>query len=188
MASYQQSSHAFCFSSIISMQRRRNPRISSPPTSHSFSSADDDNHRRNNSRTFGVPNRIWLVIIVLLATILLLHRLLPPSPTPTLPSYASADLKPKNYFNSSSEPHNPFPFCPVNGPTNSLAAKYGPGPLAQTRINLGTGYRIQRVLKRALSGRPVTISVVGGSSMHLFLVFSPSFSYSSSICLPWCGR
>lgn len=163
------SSHA-AFSMDHNIKLRAKPalRISSPPGSHSSLGArDDEKPRRAASRTLGVANRVWLIVLGVLVTILLLHRLLPgPSKSP-LPSYASGDLHPKNYFNASSStspPPNPFAFCPSNGPSDELAARYGASPLSQTRRFQGTGYRIQRVLRRALSGQPVTISVIGGSS------------------------
>ncbi|KAF7762099.1 hypothetical protein Agabi119p4_8692 [Agaricus bisporus var. burnettii] len=145
------------------MQRRRNPRISSPTTPHTHPAAAD-NAARSPARTLGVSNRIWLVVVVVLATLLLLHRLLPHHTSDPLPSYASADLTPTNYLDpSSARPQNPFAFCPVHGPSDPLAAKYSTSLLTQTRITQGTGHRIQRVLKRALSGQPVTISIIGGS-------------------------
>ncbi|KXN83806.1 hypothetical protein AN958_01042 [Leucoagaricus sp. SymC.cos] len=154
------------------MQRRRiNPPTSSPLSSSSSLGGLDEKHGHHSSaRTFGVANRVWVVVVVLLATILLVHQFLPGPSQPRLPSYASDDLKPKNYLNttsssssSSSPPANPFPFCPTNGPTDTLAAKYNGALLSQTRSFVGTGYRIQRVLRRALTGQPVTISIVGGS-------------------------
>ncbi|KAF9452137.1 hypothetical protein P691DRAFT_661721 [Macrolepiota fuliginosa MF-IS2] len=125
--------------------------------------AADEKHRRTASRTFGVANPVWLIVVLVVVTILLVHRLLPGPSPPPLPSYASADLKPKNYLNAPASAQNPFPFCPTNGPSDTLAAKYGAGTLSQTRSQLGSGYRIQRVLKRALSGQQVTISIIGGS-------------------------
>ena len=58
----------------------------------------------------------------------------------------------------------PFAWCPALGPTDQLAAKYDPISLSKTRLHTGSGARVQRVITRALSGHPVTISVVGGSS------------------------
>lgn len=148
--------------------RSKSLRISSLPSRHpSLGTQEDKRARRGPSRTLGITNRVWLVIILVFATTLLLHHFLPGrSPSP-LPSYASNDLLPKNYLNSSSwtsPPPNPFPFCPSNGPSDTLAAKYGTALHSRTRNFQGTGYRIQRVLRRALSGQPVTISVIGGSS------------------------
>lgn len=145
---------------MISMQRRRNPRIASPLRAHGSMAHDDEKRPGSTSRT-----HIGLIVVGLLTTIFLVHRLLPGPSSPPLPSYASADLKPKNYLNTTTGvPQNPFPFCPPNGPTDKMAVKYGAGALAQTRTHLGTGYRTQRVLKRALAGQPVTFSIIGGSS------------------------
>ena len=36
--------------------------------------------------------------------------------------------------------------------------------LLKSRLHMGTGARVQRVLNRAMSGAPITISVLGGSS------------------------
>jgi hypothetical protein len=44
-----------------------------------------------------------------------------------------------------------------------MAAKYGAITLSQSRLHVGSGARLQRVISRALKGHPVTISVIGGS-------------------------
>ncbi|KAF9001181.1 hypothetical protein BDQ17DRAFT_1391107 [Cyathus striatus] len=44
-----------------------------------------------------------------------------------------------------------------------MAAKYGMSVLSKSRMHLGTSTRIQRVIERALAGKPITISVIGGS-------------------------
>ena len=154
-------------------------RISSPPTRHpSLGAQSAKKTGRGPSRTLGITNRTWLVIIFVFTTTLLLHHFLPGRSPPPLPSYASTDLHPKNYLNtsssSSSSPPNPFPFCPSNGPSDTLAAKYGAALHSRTRNFQGTGYRVQRVLRRAFSGQPVTISVIGGSSTSS--VLCPSLS------------
>ena len=74
-----------------------------------------------------------------------------------------SDLKPKNYLNISDGDTVPFSFCPALGPTDELAIKYDSIALAKTRMHVGSGARMQRVVSRALAGHPVTISVVGGS-------------------------
>lgn len=78
---------------------------------------------------------------------------------------------PKNYLHgvnnpigNSSEVANPFDFCPVFGPKDDIAKKYGVVPLSQSRLHLGSGGRVHRVIHKALLGQPVTISVLGGSS------------------------
>jgi len=173
--------------------RSKSLRISSLPSRHpSLGTQEDKKARRGPSRTLGITNRVWLVIILVFATTLLLHHFLPGrSPSP-LPSYASNDLLPKNYLNSSSwtsPPPNPFPFCPSNGPSDTLAAKYGTALHSRTRNFQGTGYRIQRVLRRALSGQPVTISVIGGSSASSLVRSLPELACLIILCsirVPWC--
>lgn len=70
----------------------------------------------------------------------------------------------KNYLNSSKIEPAPFEFCPFYGPGDTLAQKYGAHNLAKSKVHMGSGGRIQRVIHKALSGLPVTISVLGGSS------------------------
>ncbi|KAG9046394.1 cap64-like protein [Tulasnella sp. UAMH 9824] len=69
----------------------------------------------------------------------------------------------KNYLNSSKIEPAPFEFCPFYGPGDTLAQKYGAHNLAKSKVHMGSGGRIQRVIHKALSGLPVTISVLGGS-------------------------
>ncbi|KAG8870044.1 cap64-like protein [Tulasnella sp. 331] len=69
----------------------------------------------------------------------------------------------RNYLNTSSAMPAPFDFCPIYGPRDPVAAKYGGHNLARGRIHMGSGARVQRVVHKALSGLPVTISVLGGS-------------------------
>ncbi|KAG9029996.1 cap64-like protein [Tulasnella sp. JGI-2019a] len=68
----------------------------------------------------------------------------------------------RNYLNTSTTPA-PFDFCPIYGPGDPMATKYGGHNLARGRIHTGSGARVQRVMHKALSGLPVTISVLGGS-------------------------
>lgn len=69
----------------------------------------------------------------------------------------------RNYLNISSATPAPFDFCPIYGPGDPVAAKYGGHNLARGRIHTGSGARVQRVIHKALSGLPVTISILGGS-------------------------
>jgi len=76
------------------------------------------------------------------------------------------DLHPQNYLRNLTKGDAtpaPFDFCPVYGPGDALGLKYGSTALGRSKIYSGTGTRIQRVIHKALSGRPVTISVLGGS-------------------------
>jgi hypothetical protein len=50
---------------------------------------------------------------------------------------------------------------------DEVGNKYGAVRLGQSRLHVGSGARVQRVLNRALAGYPVTISVIGGSGTFL---------------------
>ena len=119
--------------------------------------------------------RLWIPVLAILLLLTLIHFLLPPSNSSSSihqPNYSNADLKAKNYLNSS-EPviPNPFDFCPSYSPGDKIGAKYGAVTLSKSRMHLGSGARIQRVLNKALAGQSVTISVLGGSGIP----FSSSF-------------
>ncbi|KAG6864289.1 hypothetical protein C0991_010785 [Blastosporella zonata] len=124
----------------------------------------DDKGSRFSQRSFGVTNRIWIILAFFLFIIGFTHFSLPGTTTvPTKPQFSSSNLKAKNYLNISETGPNPFDFCPVYGPGDELGLKYGAQALSKTRMHLGSGERIHRVLNRALSGQPVTISILGGS-------------------------
>lgn len=72
-------------------------------------------------------------------------------------------LTAKDYLNASTSDPAPFAFCPVFGPGDAIAQRRGQVPLLKSRIHTGTGARLQRVIQKAMSGHPVTISVLGGS-------------------------
>ncbi|KIM54294.1 hypothetical protein SCLCIDRAFT_137147 [Scleroderma citrinum Foug A] len=136
--------------------------------------AVDPSRSRWLQRSFGVPNRIW-ALLLLVVSIVSLTRILPVSQTHT--QVTTIGLTPKNYFRESSSvpapnasesdaftlANHPFDFCPVFGPNDDLAERYGALALAQSRIHLGSGGRVHRMLHKALLGQPVTISVLGGS-------------------------
>ena len=65
----------------------------------------------------------------------------------------------------------PFDFCPSYSPGDKIGTKYGTVTLSKSRMHLGSGARIQRVLNKALAGQSVTISVLGGSG----ILFPSSF-------------
>ena len=125
---------------------------------------------RLSARTFGLPNRIWL-IVGLFGSLILFTRLVLPAHTSDasyyLRSHSSAytsSLKPHNYLNASgTHGDNPFAFCPTFGEGDELSARYGALTVSQSWLHLGSGARIQRVLHKAMLGQPVTISVLGGS-------------------------
>jgi len=108
--------------------------------------------------------RIFLALFLLLALLGIIHLVYAPPPTPPTQAYSNANLVSKNYFlNASAIGPNPFPFCPSFGAGDVLGETYGPVTLSKSRLNLGSGARIQRLLQKALAGQPVTISVIGGS-------------------------
>ncbi|KAF8326453.1 hypothetical protein F5887DRAFT_1014635 [Amanita rubescens] len=107
--------------------------------------------------------RIASPVAIVTTFIILVHFLSPSyNESSSHPTYSNANLKAKNYLRSSDQP-NPFDFCPVFGPGDDVGNKYGPIRLGQSRLHMGSGARVLRVLNRALAGHPVTISVIGGS-------------------------
>lgn len=73
-------------------------------------------------------------------------------------------LTPRDYLNNSRVDPAPFEFCPVFGPGDAIAARRGQFELLKSRLHMGTGARLQRVLHKAMSGAPITVSILGGSS------------------------
>ncbi|KAJ7241721.1 hypothetical protein B0H12DRAFT_1133484 [Mycena haematopus] len=149
------------------MQRRTGKREAhiSPLLSHPSSSgmgSDNDKVSRLNQRSLGVTNRIWLIICLFLSLLTFTHYIVPTTPTPTF-TFSKLTLTPRNYLNASETAPNPFDFCPVYGPGDEIGLKHGAETLGKTRLHLGSGTRIQRVLNKALTGQPVTISILGGS-------------------------
>ncbi|KAF8064958.1 Cap64 protein [Lyophyllum atratum] len=150
------------------MQRRAGraqARIASP-SHHSppIGFDTDKGTTRLSQRSFGVTNRIWLILFLFFLLITFTRFALPTThPTQSKPGVASTSLRAKNYLNASGAEPNPFAFCPVYGPGDEIGARYGAQTLSQSRLYLGSGERIQRVLNRALAGQPVTISILGGS-------------------------
>lgn len=57
----------------------------------------------------------------------------------------------------------PFTFCPTFGPNDELGAVYGQDAIMKTRAHVGSSERVQKVIKRAMAGLPITIGVLGGS-------------------------
>jgi len=153
------------------MQRRAPGRTQahiSPPSSNMGS--DSEKTSRLSQRSLGVTNRIWMLLVLLVFVLSFTHFILPSiGSAPVEQNYSNADLKAKNYFNATVAGPNPFEFCPVYGPGDELGAKYGAQTLSKSRMHLGSGGRVQRVLNRALAGQPVTISVLGGSGECLTL-------------------
>lgn len=87
------------------------------------------------------------------------------------------------------DPH-PFEFCPLFGAGDEVGTKHGVQVLAKSKVYQGSGARIQRVIHKALSGLPVTISVLGGSGTFFVQRYSIHFEVDSSLmptslCVPW---
>ncbi|KAG1886684.1 hypothetical protein F4604DRAFT_1283611 [Suillus subluteus] len=156
------------------MQRRSGSgkaRIS-PPNPHRLTGMGPDPAKRANmwnQRRLGVNNRIWAIILGFILLVMV-SRYISSSNRTRAGSFTTEGLVPKNYLHdanyligNSSEAANPFDFCPVFGPKDEIANKYGVVPLAQSRLHLGSGGRVHRVIHKALLGQPVTISVLGGS-------------------------
>lgn len=155
------------------MQRRagRGQAHISPPQQYMGSDQE-----KANGRPMGFRNRkcilLFIVIFIIAATLFW-----PISGSGSVVQiYSNADLKAKNYFNSTDNDPNPFPFCPNYGPGDELGTKYGAVTLSKSRFHLGSGDRIQRVLNRALAGQPVTISILGGSGKLLLFYLHFSFN------------
>jgi hypothetical protein len=130
-----------------------------------------------NQRTLGLTNRIWLILALFLTIIGFTKFVLPVDPSIPQHRITNANLKPKNYINGSEEDPQPFPFCPLFGPGDELGNKYGVHSLAKTRLHLGSGARVQRVIHKAMSGLPVTISVLGGSGASICLFCAPASAF-----------
>jgi hypothetical protein len=167
------------------MQRRTSNKgqahISPPKGSPStMSGRDPEKQSRLSRRSFGVTNRIWLILSLIISVVLLSRYILSSSSSSSAGGHRllSSDLKPKNYLNVSDlqHPGSPFPFCPVFGEGDEVGKKYGALGLAKSRLHLGSGARIQRVINKAMGGFPVTISVIGGSGKR-HSPFSPRFPF-----------
>jgi hypothetical protein len=144
----------------------------SPPNQHRLTGMGSDptkHFNRWNQRRLGVTNRIWAIILGFILLVVV-SRYISFANHSRAGSFTTEGLVPKNYLHeanyligNSSEAANPFDFCPVFGPKDEIANKYGVVPLAQSRLHLGSGGRVHRVIHKALLGQPVTISVLGGS-------------------------
>ena len=130
--------------------------------------SDSERTSRLSQRSLGVTNRIWMLLGLLIFVLTFTHFIWPSIGASTsVQKYSNADLKAKNYFNATEAGPNPFEFCPIYGPGDELGAKYGALTLSKSRLHLGSGARVQRVLNQALAGQTVTISILGGSSTSL---------------------
>lgn len=160
------------------------PRITTPP-GH-LAPRNDEKSPRLQQRALGVSFRIWVLISVVIFLLLCMHVLTPPSEEPSNNRFSNAHLTPKDYLNVSNDPlYAPFSFCPVYGPGDTLVEKYGVHALARSKLHMGSGARVQRVIRKALSGLPVTISVLGGSGEFLSTCHAHRLKYLRSFCMPW---
>lgn len=160
------------------MHRRRTPELRSS-TDEDMISEKPSNGSSSPSRTKSPSSLIAstsgqrvLIIVAGLVSLFFVHKVFFPSESS--PSLIGAhqvqrteQLTPRNWLNISTAAPPPFDFCPIYGPGDALATKYGAHNLARGRVHMGSGARIQRVIHKALSGLPVTISVLGGSSTCL---------------------
>lgn len=181
---------------VTAPDRSRSP---SPPSAHttptirpnlkltSLNSGSSPMQPRLHNRTLASPARIWALLAALLVLVLLTRSFAHQSPAQSHSFYNRDALHPKNYLNASASAPAPFDFCPVHGPGDAIGQKYGVHLMSKSRIHTGSGARIQRVIHKALSGRPVTISVLGGSSecisawplLLLLKKFSPAIEPSA---------
>lgn len=106
--------------------------------------------------------RIWALFLTA-CIIYTLHRLSLDHSSTSHSFYNQDALHPINYLNVTSSKPSPFPFCPPHGPGDVIGSKYGAHRIAKSHVHLGSGARIQRVLHRAMSGQPITMSVLGSS-------------------------
>ncbi|WVQ85407.1 hypothetical protein IAT38_007572 [Cryptococcus sp. DSM 104549] len=121
----------------------------------------DDLSRGGSGKTiYGVSQRIWL-IVGLLVGLFTFSRLIFPSSDPL--AFGGALLTPRDYLNASASDPAPFDFCPAFGPGDAVAERRGQWGLLKSRLHMGSGARMQRVVQKAMAGLPVTISVLGGS-------------------------
>lgn len=114
--------------------------------------------------------RVLLIVAGLVSLFFLTKVFFPPDQSPfTIGQHQiqrTETLLPRNYLNVSTASPPPFDFCPIYGPGDAVATKWGGPNLARGRIYTGSGARIQKVIHKALSGLPVTISILGGSGVH----------------------
>ncbi|WVO17870.1 hypothetical protein L204_105568 [Cryptococcus depauperatus] len=120
----------------------------------------DDSRGGKPGTVYGISRRIWTLVGVVVA-ILTLSRLLLPAASDS--HGVSGLLTPRDYLNASVQDPAPFDFCPVFGPGDKIAERRGQWGLLKSRLHIGSGARVQRVIQKAMAGLPVSISVLGGS-------------------------
>lgn len=142
-----------------------------------------------SKKTLSSAARIW-VLVVAFGLLFTITRLFSSKDSQKHSFYNQDALHPINYLNQTSSLAPPFAFCPVHGSMDVIGNKYGAHAMAKSRLHLGSGARVQRLIHRvriddtftlwdfiecpflifpqAMSGQPVTISVLGGSSKYTF--------------------
>lgn len=91
--------------------------------------------------------RIW-VLIMGIAVVYGIHRLFHSTSNTNHSFYNQEALYPVNYLNTSTPSFPPFSFCPVHGPGDAIGNKYGAHAIARSRLHLGSGARIHRLLHK----------------------------------------
>jgi hypothetical protein len=91
--------------------------------------------------------RIWGLVIGICALIII-TKLFASHSTDNHSFYNQDALHPINYFNTSGSPAPPFQFCPTHGPGDVVGNKYGAHAMARSRLHLGSGARVQRLIHR----------------------------------------
>ncbi|WVQ70607.1 hypothetical protein IAR50_000126 [Cryptococcus sp. DSM 104548] len=122
--------------------------------------------KKGKGSKFGLTQQGWILVTAILGFIIFLKLVIPSSSSYSSEHHKTTDtahLIPRDYLNNSLVDTAPFEFCPVFGPGDAIASRRGQFELLRSRLHLGTGARVQRVLQKAMSGAPVTISILGGS-------------------------
>lgn len=162
------------------MHRRRTPELRATTPEADISDEDMISEKPTNgtsspSRTKSPSSlvsstsgqRVLLIVAGLVSLFFITKIFIPSDSSPLLIGahqvQRTEQLVPRNWLNISTAAPPPFDFCPIYGPGDALATKYGAHNLARGRVHMGSGARIQRVIHKALSGLPVTISILGGS-------------------------
>lgn len=158
----------------VDRSRSPSPQPSNPPPTirpnlklAGFKNGYSSMQSRLHNKTLASPARIWALLAALLVLFLLTRSFIHQSPAQSHSFYNRDILHPKNYLNASDSTPAPFDFCPVHGPGDVIGQKYGVHLMSKSRLHTGSGARIHRVIHKALSGQPVTISVLGGSSEYI---------------------
>ncbi|KZS87476.1 hypothetical protein SISNIDRAFT_491045 [Sistotremastrum niveocremeum HHB9708] len=63
--------------------------------------------------------------------------------------------------------------CDFCGPTDTVCKKWGPDNIARSRAYEGPNARLRRIIRKAISGQPIKIGVLGGSVSAGHGVFDP---------------